>query len=191
MKPFPPERVRLVGGGGPPSGLDGAGSPLLFGSREHELAVGFVAARVRLLNLVRGSWTADVRPLADLLSALTASPAGPESPAIPSRVRVRLQEPQSGAGMVVFPLSWEAERGGEPALPVLDAQLTLRSGSAGQTFLRVNGSVRPQWAAPASGFVQVPSVASVESWLSAVADALAQPPALCGQPAQIGNSLAS
>jgi hypothetical protein len=185
MKPFPPERVRLVGGGGPPSGLDGAGSPLLFGSREHELAVGFVAARVRLLNLVRGSWTADVRPLADLLSALAAWPAGRDGHAVPSRVRVRLQEPQSGAGMVAFPLSWEADRGAGPALPVLDARLTLRSGAAGQTFLRLNGSVRPPWPVP------VPSVATVESWLSAVADALARPPALCAQPRRIGNALAS
>jgi hypothetical protein len=190
MKPFPPERVRLTGGGAP-SGLNGAGSPLLFGSREHELSVGFVAARVRLLNLVRGSWTADIRPLADLLSSLAAWPAGPDGPAVPSRVRVRLREPQSGAGMVAFPLSWEADRGAGPAQPVLDARLTLRSGAAGQTFLRLNGSVRPPWPVPASGLVHVPSVATVESWLSAVADALARPPALCGQPARIGNLLAS
>jgi hypothetical protein len=187
MKSFPSKRASIAAGCDPASGLAGTGSPLPFGSREHELDVGFVAARVRLLNLVRGSWTADVGPLTDLLAALAAWPSGEDGPAVPSLIRVRLQEPVSGAGMVVFPLSWDADHDGGLSLPVLNAQLTLRAGLAGQTFLRLNGSVRPPLptgAAPASAAAQprVPSAASVELWLTGVADALASPPALYGRP---------
>ena len=160
-----------------PAASSGA-SPVVFGSREIELDVGYVAARIRLLTMLHSGWMADSSALADLLVLLPV-PSDLGCPPGPRFVRVRLQEPVLGNGMITFPLSWGADDDGR-LRPVLDLGLTLRAGLPRRTYLRLDGTV---WlpAARAIRAVAVPSPASpvfgpsVEAWLSRLARSLTSP----------------
>ncbi len=110
--------------------------PVPFSSREIALAVGFVAARVRLFNELHNGWMTDSSAFADLLTLLPW-PADLGGPPGPRFVRVRLEEPVPGIGVVTYPLSWGTDDGSGRLVPVLDMGLRLRAGWPGQTFLRL------------------------------------------------------
>jgi hypothetical protein len=122
-----------------PSVLHGT-VPVVFGSREIALNVGFVAGRIRLFNELHSGWMTDSSALADLLTLLPVSAELGGQPG-PRFVRVRLEEPVPGIGMVTYPLSWGADDGSGRLLPVLEMGLRLRAGWPGQTFLMLAGTV--------------------------------------------------
>ncbi len=135
-------------------------SPVVFGSREIELDVGYVAARIRLLTMLHSGWMADSSALADLLVLLPV-PSDLGGPPGPRFVRVRLQEPVLGNGMITFPLSWGADDDGR-LRPVLDLGLTLRAGPPRRTYLRLDGTVWLPAARPVRAVARPePGIASV------------------------------
>lgn len=162
--------------------IKGAAASVLFGSRERELALGFVTARIRLFNLLHGNWATEISVLAEVLSELLAGQLergrapGVLRPALPpQRVIVRLGEPVTGTGLVVFPICWQAGDGG--SLPVLDAGLALRAGRPGWTFLRLNGRFRLPLPAAATRSPDIrparpPVTAAADAWLARVADSI-------------------
>ena len=150
-----------------------------FSSREIALQVGFVAARIRLFNELHNGWMTDSSALADLLTLLpgAADLGGPPGPRF---VRVRLEEPVPGIGLVTYPLSWGADDGSGRLEPVLDMGLRLRSGWPGQTFLRLAGTVRLPLDHLGAGALDTQQSrrgvdARVEEWLARLARAMSGP----------------
>ena len=186
MTHFPDMHAYPAGDG--PAALSGA--PLTFGSRELVLDVGFVSSRIRLFNLMNRSWLTDVNGFVELLAALPV-PAGQVLP-VPRMVRVRLEEPMTGAGMVMLPIHLEAVAGSSLPLRVLELGLTLRAGRSGDTYLRLNGAVQPPFAMTGpDAFDPSPAqraiAAGADSWLARVAELLSSPADLsCRHPAQAG-----
>lgn len=182
MSRFSANRVRAMASGSPPALCSKA--PVVFGSREIALDVGFLAARIRLLNVLHSGRMTEASALADLL-ALLPWPADDRPQAGPRLVWVRLQEPTGETGIVIFPMTWAAAGSDGRLQPVLDLGLTLRAGrpgQAGRAFLRLTGTlwlpVAPaSWqtldARPARQVV----AASIEPWLSRLAHTLTRPSA--------------
>jgi hypothetical protein len=137
---------------------------LSFATAELTLNVGFVAGRVRLLRLIHRM--ADAGLATSLLAALP-------DPAVHAlacdRLLVRLAEPVAGTGMVMFPMSWEADSLDRLPLTLADLRVILRAGGAGQTFIRLTGTVwQPGDAGPAPRTVTV----RAGDWLSRLAEVL-------------------
>lgn len=139
---------------------------LSFATAELALNMGYVAARVRLLRLVHRGDVSDVGLVTRLLAAL---PPLAHHALARERLLVRLAEPITGTGMVMVPMSWESGGLGSRPLPVADLRLTLRADGAGQTFIRLAGTVwQPGDAEPARRAV----MASAGDWLSRLAEVL-------------------
>ena len=109
--------------------------------REYILKVSFIAARVRLVNLISGGSLvpASIDAYACGLPALARGAPADEGPA---RVTVRIAEPAGTSGVVILPLRWHARGAGGQVVRVLDAELMLVAASAGRTLLRLEGEFR-------------------------------------------------
>jgi hypothetical protein len=158
---------------------------LTFSTREIGLAVGFVAARVRLFNQLHAGQLSEVRRFADLLAAMPVPPE-PGWLVHPAPIRLRVEEPASGAGLLLVVMHLETYSGAAP-LPLLDLGLALRAGESGHTLLRLTGDVKVQngLVAPTLGpdLARHAVVASAEAWLEQFADVLARPSEQLAQPA--------
>jgi hypothetical protein len=111
--------------------------------REYILNVSFIAARVRLVNLISGGSLvpASIDAYACGLPGLArAVPADALSAAAP--ITVRIPEPAGTAGVVILPLHWHAIGAGGQLVRVLSAELMLVAAKAGRTLLRLEGEFR-------------------------------------------------
>lgn len=115
----------------------------------HILNVSFIAARVRLVNLISGGSLvpASIDAYACGLPALARGAPADDGPA---RVTVRIAEPAGTAGVVILPLRWHARGIGGQVVRVLDAELMLVAASAGRTLLRLEGEFRLPFAVSSS-----------------------------------------
>jgi hypothetical protein len=137
---------------------------LSFATAELTLNMGFVAGRVRLLRLMHR--VAEAGVVTSLLAGLPDPPVRARSR---DRLLVRLAEPVTAAGMAIFPMSWETDGPASRRLTMADLRLTLRAGGAGQTFIRLAGTVwRPGDAESARQAV----MARAEDWLSRLAEVM-------------------
>jgi hypothetical protein len=119
--------------------------------REYILKVSFIAARVRLVNLISGGSLvpASIDAYACGLPALARGvPAGDLAAA--ARITVRIPEPTGSAGVVILPLRWHARGAGGQLVRVLDAELMLVGATAGRTLLRLEGEFRLPFAVSSS-----------------------------------------
>ena len=133
-------RAWLAAGGLPPAPprCDVSAPAPVFASQVVLLDVRFVAARVRLANLIRAGGLTEVSAAAWAcgLAALPGFwvPGG----APPGLARVRLLEPAAGPGIVTLPLRWQTAG----PVRVLNAGLTLLPDGADRTLLRLDGVFR-------------------------------------------------
>jgi hypothetical protein len=135
-----------------------------FATAELTLNMGFVAARVRLLRLMRR--VADAGLVTSVLAALPDPPAPGRSR---DRLLVRLAEPVTAAGMAMFPMSWETDGRDSRPRTTANLRLTLRAGGAGQTFIGLAGTV---WQPGDAGAARRVVMARAEDWLSRLAEVL-------------------
>jgi hypothetical protein len=119
--------------------------------REYILKVSFIAARVRLVNLISGGSLvpASIDAYACGLPALARGVAADDGPAT-ARISVRIAEPAGTAGVVILPLRWHARGAGGQLVRVLDAELMLVAASGGRTLLRLEGEFRLPFAVSSS-----------------------------------------
>jgi hypothetical protein len=109
----------------------------------HILNVSFIAARVRLVNLISGgslvpaSIDAYACGLPGLARAVLA-----EAPSAAALITVRIPEPAGAPGVVTLPLHWHATGTGGQLVRVLNAELMLVAAKAGRTLLRLEGEFR-------------------------------------------------
>jgi hypothetical protein len=137
---------------------------LSFATAELTLNVGFVAGRVRLLRLMHR--VADAGLVTSMLAGL---PDPPLRARFRDRLLLRLAEPVTADGMAIFPMCWETDAPGSRPLTMADVRLILRTGGAGQTFIRLAGTVwQPGPAEPARRAVK----ARAEDWLSRLAEVM-------------------
>ena len=120
-------------------------------TREHILNVSFIAARVRLVNLISGgslvpasidAYACGLPGLARLVPA--------ETPSAAALITVRIPEPAGGPGVVTLPLHWHATGAGGQLVRVLNAELMLVAARAGRTLLRLEGEFRLPFAVSSS-----------------------------------------
>jgi hypothetical protein len=149
--------------------------------REYLLKVSFIAARVRLVNLISGGSLvpASIDAYACGLPALARGvPAGDGAAA--ARITVRIPEPTGTAGVVILPLRWHARGAGGQLVRVLDAELMLVAAKAGRTLLRLEGEFRLPFAISSSarGRGELPrraATASMNYLLDHIRESLAGP----------------
>jgi hypothetical protein len=119
---------------------------------EHLLSASFIAARVRLVNLInKGSLVpASVDAYACGLAKLARrAPAGALSAA--AAITVRISEPAVAAGVIVLPVRWHAIGAGGRVVRVLRADLILMGAQAGGTLLRLQGAFLLPFSIPGAG----------------------------------------
>jgi hypothetical protein len=150
---------------GLPSAVNGD-AELSFATAELPLNMGYVAARVGLLRLVHRGDVSDVGLVRRVLAAL---PRPANHALARERLLVRLAEPITGAGMVMFPMSWESGGLASGPLPMADLRLTLRADGAGQTFIRLAGTI---WQPGDAELARRAIMASAGDWLSRLAEVL-------------------
>jgi hypothetical protein len=143
----------------------GAASPVAPVMREYLLKVSFIAARVRLVNLISGGSLvpASIDAYTCGLPALArAVPAEALSAAL---ITVRIPEPAGTAGVVILPMRWLARGAGGQLVRVLDAELMLIAAQAGRTLLRLEGEFRLPFAVSRSepGCDDLPRLAAAAS----------------------------
>jgi hypothetical protein len=150
MMPLSCQRDPLVVAGLSPS--EGGALPVAPVMREYLLKVSFIAARVRLVNLISGGSLvpASIDAYASGLPVLArAVPA--DALAAAARITVRIPEPAGTAGVVILPLRWHATGAGGQRVRVLNAELMLIAAQAGRTLLRLEGEFRLPFGVPSSG----------------------------------------
>jgi hypothetical protein len=119
--------------------------------REYFLKVSFIAARVRLVNLISGGSlvSASIDAYAHGLPALARGvPADDVSAGAP--ITVRIPEPTGTADVVILPLRWHARGAGGQLIRVLEAEVMLVAAKAGRTLLRLEGEFRLPFAVSSS-----------------------------------------
>jgi hypothetical protein len=119
--------------------------------REYILKVSFIAARVRLVNLISGGSLvpASINAYACGLPALARGITADDVSAA-AHITVRIPEPTGSAGVVILPLRWHARGAGGQLVRVLDAELMLVAAKAGRTLLRLEGEFRLPFAVSSS-----------------------------------------
>jgi hypothetical protein len=112
-------------------------------ARRHLLPVSFIKARVRLVNLISGGSLvpASIDAYARALPGLERQ-APVDALSAAALLRVRIQEPDDAAGLVVLPLRWHAMGSGGQLVRVLSADLMLIAEQADRTLLRLQGGFR-------------------------------------------------
>src|SRR5260370_13413423 len=117
----------------------------MFISHQLVLGVSFQAAQARLENLTQGGWlsTASGGAYADGLAALIRVGPFGDVPGASKLVKVSLLEPVPRDDAMVLSLRREATGLTGGLFPVLDADLTVTPGDAGQTLMRLDGAYRP------------------------------------------------
>jgi hypothetical protein len=148
--------------------------------RRYTVDVRFTAARVRLFNFVSsGSLTA---ASAGAYAAGLGKVAWSQTPdgALPAVIAVEVDvlEPAVASGAVVVPVRWQAR--GRPVPPVLAADLSLSAATMDTTVLILAGTFRlpalPAGSGPGERVgLHTAAIASADSLLANVADALASP----------------
>jgi hypothetical protein len=148
--------------------------------RRYTVDVRFTAARVRLFNFVSsGSLTpASADAYAAGLGKVAWSQAPDGAPPAVVAVEVDVLEPAIASGTVFVPVRWQAR--GQPLPPVLTAELSLFAASTDTTVLILAGTFQLPSLLSGSGPGQrvglhTAAVASADSLLANVADALASP----------------
>ena len=126
-----------------PSPSEARALPAALVTRAHILNVSFIAARVRLVNLISGGSLvpAAIDAYACGLPAL-ARAASAETPSGAALITVRIPEPAGAPGVVTLPLHWHASGPGGQLVRVLNAELMLVAARAGRTLLRLEGEFR-------------------------------------------------
>jgi hypothetical protein len=126
-----------------PSPGEGGTLPATPVTRAHILNVSFIAARVRLVNLISGGSLvpASIDAYACGLPGLAGAVPG-ETPSAAALITVRIPEPAGSPGVVTLPLHWHATGAGGQLVRVLDAELMLVAARAGRTLLRLEGEFR-------------------------------------------------
>jgi hypothetical protein len=160
---------------------EGGALPAAPVMREYILKVSFIAARVRLVNLISGGSLvpASIDAYAYGLPGLArAVPADGSSAA--ALITVRIPEPTGTAGVVTLPLRWHARGAGGQLVRVLDAELMLVAAKAGRTLLRLEGEFRLPFAVGSSepGRGELPrraATASINYLLDHIRKSLAGP----------------
>jgi hypothetical protein len=111
--------------------------------REYLLKVSFIAARVRLLNLISGGSLVptSIDAYSYGLPVLAHGVPGDEL-SVAAHITVRIAEPTDTAGVVILPLRWHARGVDGQLVRVLDAELMLVAATAGRTLLRLEGEFR-------------------------------------------------
>ncbi|HEY6478936.1 MAG TPA: hypothetical protein VIZ00_02835 [Streptosporangiaceae bacterium] len=111
--------------------------------REYLLKVSFIAARVRLLNLISGGSLVptSIDAYSYGLPVLAHGVPGDDL-SVAAHITVRIAEPTDTAGVVILPLRWHARGTGGQLVRVLDAELMLVAAMAGRTLLRLEGEFR-------------------------------------------------
>jgi hypothetical protein len=158
----------------------------VFVTDEVTVDAGFRAAQARFVNLLRGTWLAEVSHAAydgGLAGLLRVGPAGPVTAKL---VRVRFLDPVYRGDVMTVGLRWEATGAVGGLFPVLDADISIspageRSAPAGQESARLalSGSYRPPLGRLGARLDKVimsrVATATVRSLLHSVADAVASP----------------
>lgn len=160
---------------------EGEALPAALVIRECLLKVSFVAARVRLVNLIGGGSLvpASMDAYACGLPRL-ARRAPSDALSAAALITVRIPEPADTAGVVILPLRWHAiGPGGEP-VRVLSADLMLVAATAGRTLLRLQGEFRLPFAVSNSEpdgceLPQRAATASMNFLLAHITKSLARP----------------
>ncbi len=153
----------------------------MFISHQLVLGVSFQAAQARLENLTQGGWlsTASGGAYADGLAALIRVGPFGDVPGASKLVKVSLLEPVPRDDAMVLSLRWEATGLTGGLFPVLDADLTVTPGDAGQTLMRLDGAYRPPLGGVGAGLDRVllgrAATATIRSLLTRIADAITSP----------------
>jgi hypothetical protein len=140
MMPSSCQRDPLVVAGPAPGQAVLPAAPVL---REYLLAVSFVAARVRLVNLISGGSLVptSIDAYSYGLPVLAHGVPGDELSSA-AHITVAIPEPTDSAGVVILPLRWHARGAAGQLVRVLDAELMLVAATAGRTLLRLEGEFR-------------------------------------------------
>lgn len=119
--------------------------------RRHILGVSFIAARVRLVNLISGGSLipASIDAYAYGLPRL-ARRAPADALSVLPLITVRIPEPAEASGLVVLPLRWHAMGTGGRPVRVLNADLMLIAAQPDRTLLRLHGAFRLPFAVTAA-----------------------------------------
>jgi hypothetical protein len=130
---------------------EGGELPAALVLREYILKISFIAARVRLVNLISGGSLvpASIDAYAHGLPALARGANTGDLPET-AHITVRIPEPTGTAGVVILPLRWHARGAGGQLTRVLDAELMLIAADAGRTLLRLEGEFRLPFAVSGS-----------------------------------------
>jgi hypothetical protein len=117
-------------------------SPTVRASRRHRADVRFLAAQVRLINLIQnGSLIAASRDAyAHGLAALGRRPSA--RPPLHALARISLAEPETGDAAVRLPLRWSAATAAGLPLIVLEGDLTMAPLRSGRTVLGLDAGFR-------------------------------------------------
>jgi hypothetical protein len=112
--------------------------------REYLLRVSFIAARVRLVNLISdGSLVpASIEAYACACGLPGLAREVPADTLPAALITVRIPEPAGTAGVVILPLRWQARGARGQLVRVLDAELMLIAAQPGRTLLRLDGEFR-------------------------------------------------
>ncbi len=122
---------------------EGEALPTALVIREYILDVSFIAARVRLVNLIGGGSLVPASIdayVCGLPKRARRVPAHALSAA--ALITVRIPEPAHTAGVTILPLRWHAIGPGGQPVRVLNADLMLIAAKAGRTLLRLQGEFR-------------------------------------------------
>jgi hypothetical protein len=158
----------------------------VFVTDEVTVDTGFRAAQARFVNLLHGTWLAEVSQAAydrGLTGLLRVGPAGPATAKL---VRVRFLDPVYRGDVMTVGLRWEATGAVGAMFPVLDADISISpagegTAPAGQESARLalSGSYRPPLGRLGARLDKVlmsrVATATVRSLLRGVADAVVNP----------------
>jgi hypothetical protein len=149
--------------------------------REYILKISFIAARVRLVNLISGGSLVPTSIDAYAYGRPALARGVPaDDVSATAHITVRIAEPTSTAGVVILPLRWHARGAGGQLVRVLDAELMLVAARAGRTLLRLEGEFRLPFAVSSSepGRDELPrraATASMNYLLAHIRERLAGP----------------
>jgi hypothetical protein len=134
-----------------PSQNEGEALPTALVIREYILNVSFVAARVRLVNLIGGGSLVPASIDAYACGLPKLARRGPDD-ALPAAapITVGIPEPAHTAGVIILPLRWHAAGPGGQPVRVLNADLMLVAARPGRTLLRLQGEFRLPFAVSTS-----------------------------------------
>jgi len=152
---------------------------VMFLTDQRVLPVGIGAARMRLVELVHGSWLSGASKAAyhDAIDRLLPVGLSGDVPCVSRLVRVEVLEPVHRRGSMTMGMRWEASCVTGGLFPALDADIRLTTEGEAGTRMTLNGVYRPPLAALRAGLDRVVlhrvATATIHSLMTNLARALA------------------